>query len=79
MKNKTKRQRQQWWKSLTLEQQSQQIEKWWAQKAIKRENMPLMAQDVVPGYPWLTESVNDTNKAQWMAMVLRKNPWLKVA
>jgi len=77
--NKAKKLRQKWWRSLTPEQQGQQIIKWQAQKAKRRENIPLIVQKPLAGYPWLTEGVNDTNRAEWWAMILKKNPWLKVA
>lgn len=39
----------------------------------------LEVQDYNKDYPWLIEGVNDNNRKQWLAMIHRKNPWLKVA
>ena len=78
-KAKTKKKRQQWWNNLTPEQQDQQIEKWQAQKAKVRKLLPDKILEYNPEYPWMTEGVNDTNRAEWWAMINKKNPWLKVA
>ena len=78
-KSKTKKQRQQWWNNLTPDEKEAQIIKWQAQKAKRREINPLKELEYDPKYPWLTEGVNEKNKAQWWAMILKKNPWLKVA
>ena len=78
-KTKTKKQRRQWWKSLTPEQQQAYIEKRQAKKAKERKNRPKRVLRYNPEYPWLTEGVNDTNREQWKAMIRKKNSWLKVA
>lgn len=119
---KTKGQRREWWYNLTPAQQAEQIEKWQAQKALKREaksrrimskaemifeckeclhrktrhcidnlpngceywfspnskNEPPRALKFDPKYPWATEGVNSKNKKQWLAMIHKKNPWLKL-
>ena len=77
--NKSKKERQKWWRNLTSEQQQEYIEKKQAQKAKRREIHPLKELEYNPKYPWMTEGVNDTNRAEWWAMILKKNPWLKVA
>ena len=76
---KSKKQRQQWWNSLTSEQQGEQIEKWQAQKAERRKIIPNKILKYNPTYPWLTEGVNPENKDKWLKMIYKKNPWLKVA
>ena len=75
----TKKERQEWWRNLTPEQQSEYIEKKQAEKAKRRENEPERALRYNPEYPWLTEGVNDSNREQWQEMIAKKNPWLKVA
>ena len=30
-----------------------------------------------PKYPWATQGVNKDNKQQWLAMIYKKNPWLR--
>ncbi len=77
--NKTKKERQEWWRNLTPEQQATQVEKWQAKKAKRRENEPERVLKYNPKYPWMTEGVNADNREQWLAMVHKKNPWLKVA
>lgn len=81
---KTKKQRQQWWKSLTLDEQQEYIEKRQASKAKYRKNNPKQSKKDdyrYPSkiYPWLIEGVNDSNREQWQKMIAKKNPWLKVA
>jgi len=78
-KTKTKAERQQWWNNLTPNEKEIQIKKWQAQKAKKRKFHPLPELEYNPKYPWLTEGVNDSNRAQWWAIIKKKNPWLKVA
>ena len=77
--HKTKKERQKWWRNLTFDQQAKQIEKWQAQKAERRENEPPRLLKYNLAYPWLTEGVNESNRADWLAMIKKKNPWLKVA
>ena len=77
--NKSKKERQKWWRNLTSDEQQVYIEKKQAQKAEERKDQLERVLRYNPKYPWLTEGVNDTNKAEWWAMILRKNPWLKVA
>ena len=76
---KTKKQRRQWWKSLTFYQQQVYIEKRQAIKAERRKNQPKRVLRYNPEYSWLTEGVNDNNREQWEKMIAKKNPWLKVA
>ena len=78
-KAKTKKKRRQWWNRLTPEQQEKQIIKWQAQKAKSHKLLPDKILKYNPEYPWMTEGVNDTNRAEWWAMINKKNPWLKVA
>ena len=75
----TKKERQEWWRNLTSEQQQEYIEKKQAQKAKRRENEPERVLRYNPKYPWLTDGVNESNRADWLAMIHKKNPWLKVA
>ena len=74
---KTKKQRQQWWRDLTSEQQGEYIEKQQAKKAKWRSHEPPRVLKYSSKYPWRTEGVNDKNRAQWLAVIHKKNPWLK--
>ncbi len=76
---KSKKERREWWRNLTPEQQAAQIEKWQAKKAERRENEPERVLKYNPKYPWMTEGVNADNRDKWLAMIHKKNPWLKVA
>ena len=76
-KNKTKKQCQQWWKDLTLKQRGEYIEKKQAQKAERRKLEPPRILKYSSKYPWRTKGVNSKNKKQWLAMIHKKNPWLK--
>jgi hypothetical protein len=76
--NKTKKQRQEWWYSLTPEQQNEYITKRQAQTELRRSKKdrtidPKRAKK----YPWLIDGVNKENRTQWVNMVLSKNPWLR--
>ena len=74
--NKTKKERQEWWRNLTLEQQSEYIRSRQARKAEERQDQPERALKYNPKYPWLTEGVNESNRDDWLAMIHKKNPWL---
>lgn len=74
---KTKKQRQQWWNSLTPKQQADHIKKRQAQITEARKLNPPKELMCNPQYPWMTEGVNDTNREQWWAMTKKKNPWLE--
>ena len=50
-----------------------------SQKAERRQGRPVKELEYNPDYPWLTEGVNDSNRDEWLAMIHKKNPWLKVA
>ncbi len=77
--NKTKEQRRKWWYNLTSEQQEAQIHKWQAQKAERRKHKPVIAYyENNPKYPWYKTGVNSKNRAKWLRMIKRKNPWLKL-
>jgi len=76
---RTKKERQEWWRNLTSDQQAAQIGKWQAQKAKRRESEPERVLRYNPKYPWMTGGVNDSNREQWLATIHKKNPWLKVA
>ena len=76
-KYKTKKQRQQWWKALSLDEQQEYIERRQAKKAKQRKNKPLRVLRYNPEYPWMTEGVNESNRDDWLAMIHKKNPWLK--
>jgi len=76
---KSKKQRQKWWNSLNSAQKEAQIKKWQVQKAERRKNMPVLPEKYNSKYPWLTEGVNLGNRAAWLEMIHKKNPWLKVA
>ena len=76
---KTKKQRQQWWKSLSLDEQQEYIERRQAKKAKQRKMRPERLLKYNPAYPWLTEGVNKSNRDDWLVMIHKKNPWLKVA
>ena len=78
-KTKTKKQRQQWWNSLTPDEKDVQIKKWQVQKAKRRKIKPVQELKYNPKYPWMTEGVNPKNRKNWLAMIKKKNPWLKVA
>ena len=78
-KQETKKQRQQWWKLLSLDEQQAYIEKRQSKKAKRRKNQPERVLKYNPEYPWLTEGVNDKNREQWQEMIAKKNPWLKIA
>ena len=77
--HKTKKQRRQWWNSLSLDEQQEYIERRQAKKAKQRKNKPPRVLRYNPEYPWMTEGVNESNRANWLAMIHKKNPWLKVA
>ena len=77
--NKTKKERQEWWRNLTFDEQQAYIEKKQAQKAERRKIYPIKEAEYNPKYPWSTEGVNDTNREQWRAMIDKKNPWLNAA
>jgi len=76
---KTKAQRQQWWDNLTPDKKETQIIKWQRQKAKKRKLYSEKKLKFNPKYPWMTTGVNDKNRKKWLAMIRKKNPWLKVA
>lgn len=76
---KTKKQRRQWWNSLSLDEQQKYIERRQAKKAKQRKMYPKPPLRYNPEYPWMTEGVNADNKEQWLAMIHKKNSWLKVA
>lgn len=76
---KSKKERQEWWRNLTPDQQQEYIEKKQAQKAERRKNEPERVLKYNSKYPWMTEGVNESNRADWLAMIAKKNPWLKVA
>lgn len=76
---KSKKQHQRWWKSLTLEQQEDYIKSIQAKKAKRRQLNPPKDLEYDPKYPWETEGVNSKNRAQWLRMIKKKNPWMKVA
>lgn len=76
---KTKAQRQQWWNNLTFDEKETQIIKWQCQKEKRRKINPVPELKCNPKYPWMTEGVNGKNRKKWLAMIKKKNPWLKVA
>ncbi len=76
---KSKKERQEWWRNLTPDQQAVQVEKWQAEKAERRKNEPERVLKYNPKYPWMTEGVNADNRDKWLALIHKKNPWLKVA
>ena len=59
---------------MTVDEQTAQIETWQAQKAERRANEPKKRHKFK--YGWSTTGVNKDNKAEWMAVILRKNPWM---
>lgn len=72
MKRRTKKQRQQWWDNLTVEQKAEQVKKWQGESCEKTKALEYNSE-----FPWLTEGVNGQNKKQWLAAICRKNPWLQ--
>ena len=76
---RTKKQRQQWWNSLSLDEQQEYIERRQAKKTEKRKNEPERVLKYIFKYPWTIEGVNADNKEQWLAIIHKKNPWLKIA
>ena len=76
-KKRTKKERQAWWKALSSEEQSKYIERRQAKKAEHRKKHPLPALKYNSKYPWSTEGVNKGNRERWLAMIHKKNPWLK--
>jgi len=77
-KKKTKAQRQEWWKNLTEEERTEYIERRQAKKAEQRAKRPPVVLKYNPKYPWITEGVNKGNRERWLAMIHKKNPWLKM-
>ncbi|HDY88131.1 MAG TPA: hypothetical protein ENH82_08475 [bacterium] len=73
----SKAERQQWWKSLSLDEQQDYIERRQAKKAEQRKNRPKRVLEYNPAYPWMTEGVNDSNREQWLRAIHKKNPWLR--
>lgn len=76
---KTKKQRQQWWSNLTWTERDEYIKSRQAKRTKQRKDRPLRPKIFNPEYPWLTEGVNEGNREQWLAIIHKKNPWLKVA
>ncbi|KKL24345.1 hypothetical protein LCGC14_2416240 [marine sediment metagenome] len=74
---KTKKERQEWWKNLTEQERTEYIEHRQAKKAEHRRKHPWPALKYNPKYPWSTGGVNKGNRERWLAMIHRKNPWLK--
>jgi len=62
--------RRKWWHSLTLDQQQAYIGKQQAIKAEKRKLHPVKQQI----FPVITSK----NRAQWLELIARKNPWLDI-
>jgi len=77
--HKSKKERQEWRRNLTPDEQEAYIERKQAKKAEQRENQPKQPLRYNPKYSWMTEGVNEGNRAKWWAMIKKKNPWLKVA
>ena len=77
--NKSKKQRQLWWNSLSSDEQGEQIKKWQARKAERRRLNPVKPQTYNPKYPWATNGVNPKNKERWLRMLYVKNPWMRDA
>lgn len=73
----SKKDRQDWWNSLTLEQQGTYIINRQNRKAEQRKDRPLRELRYNPKYPWITEGVNASNRAAWLTMIFKKNQWLK--
>ena len=67
--NKTKKQRKQWWNSLTPEQQEDYIEHKQELKAKKRQTSPITNK-----YP--EPIITAENRAEWEKKILSKNPWM---
>ena len=76
---KTKKQRQEWWLSLTPEEQGNYITERQRKKAKKRKKYGVrnfVTPKLLKKYPWYETGVNETNRQQWLAMIHKKNPWL---
>ena len=66
----SKAEKRRWWFSRTLEEQQAHIAKKQAEKAkrpARESNCPV--------YP----VIDDSNRAEWEALILKKNPWLAAA
>ncbi len=70
---RTKEERQAWWRGLTFDEKDTHIRRWQGQR--ERRRRPKVKR-FDPKYPWATEGVNRQNKEQWMDLIIRKNPWL---
>ena len=71
----TKKQRQEWWKSLSPDQKEAYIKKRQDKKTLNRKKRSPIRYNV-KDYPWLNGGVNSSNREQWLAMIKKKNPWL---
>ncbi len=74
----SKKERQAWWANLSDSERQQNIERWQKRKAERRAMRPPKELKYNPKYPWMTEGVHEGNREQWRAMILKKNPWLKI-
>lgn len=69
---KSKAQRQAWWRSLSPEQQDEYIERRQSRKAELRKS-----RSPVQPVGFEATGVNESNRAEWMALILLKNPWFQ--
>jgi len=76
-RRKTKAERQRWWKNLSPQEQEAYIERRQARKTAWRKKHPKKELAYDRRFPWATEGVDDTNRAAWQRMILKKNPWLR--
>lgn len=71
-KQKTKSERQAWWRALSPEEQEDYIKRRQAKKAAHRERSGYTPE--VTGFE--ATGVNPGNRAEWQALILKRNQWL---
>jgi hypothetical protein len=78
-KHKTKKERRAWWYGLTDAEKAEWIDKWQQRRELRRKKRSPKPQQISSKYPWMNPGVfvDDTNREQWLSMIMRKNPWLK--
>ena len=77
-RRRTKAERQAWWNGLSPQEQQEYIERKQARKTAWREKHPKEEPAYNPKYPWATNGIDDSNRAAWQKVILKKNPWLNL-
>jgi len=72
----TKAERVAWWKSLSPQEQEAYIARRQERKTAWRKKHPAKVQIYDPKYPWATNGIDDSNRAAWQKVILKKNQWL---